>query len=55
MLYMDIMDGYFVFNLLMGFGVLEGLIKKIDFLIDVYLMVEDNDFFVEFMVDWLIY
>ena len=47
MLHMDIMDAHFVPNMPMGLGILEALRPKTSLPIDVHLMVEDNDFFVE--------
>lgn len=49
MLHMDIMDGHFVPNLPMGMAVLEQLAQKTHLPIDVHLMVEDNDFFVDLL------
>ena len=49
MLHMDIMDGHFVPNMPLGLGVLERLRDKTDLPIDVHLMVEDNDFFVDLL------
>lgn len=49
MLHIDIMDGHFVPNAPMGLGILEALGPKTDLPIDVHLMVEDNDFFVELL------
>ncbi len=51
MLHMDIMDARFVPNMPMGLGILEKLRSKTDLPIDVHLMVEDNDFFIELMKD----
>lgn len=49
MLHIDIMDGHFVPNAPMGLGILEALGPKTDLPIDVHLMVDDNDFFVELL------
>ncbi|WP_417749378.1 ribulose-phosphate 3-epimerase [Rosistilla oblonga] len=49
MLHIDIMDGHFVPNAPMGLGILEALGPKTDLPIDVHLMVQDNDFFVELL------
>ncbi|QDV68903.1 Ribulose-phosphate 3-epimerase [Rosistilla carotiformis] len=49
MLHIDIMDGHFVPNAPMGLGIVEALRPKTDLPIDVHLMVEDNDFFVELL------
>ncbi len=51
MLHMDIMDGHFVPNMPMGLAVLESLRAKTQLPLDVHLMVEDNDFFVELLKD----
>ena len=48
---MDIMDGHFVPNMPMGLAVLESLRAKTQLSLDVHLMVEDNDFFVELLKD----
>lgn len=47
MLHMDIMDGRFVPNMPMGLGMLTELAKRTSLPIDVHLMVDDNDFFVQ--------
>ena len=52
MLHMDIMDGKFVPNMAMGLGILEQTCASTQLPVDVHLMVEDNDFFVEEMKDW---
>lgn len=49
MLHLDVMDGRFVPNLPMGLGVIEALRAKTALPLDVHLMVEDNDFFVELL------
>lgn len=49
MLHMDIMDARFVPNMPMGLGMLEPLRSKTDLPIDVHLMVQDNDFFIELL------
>lgn len=49
-LYVDVMDGYYVFNLIMGFVVLENVIKMSKVFLDVYLMVENVSFFVGLFV-----
>ncbi len=51
MLHMDVMDGHFVPNMPLGIGVLERLRAKTTLPIDVHLMVEDNDFFVDLLRD----
>lgn len=48
-LHMDIMDGHFVPNMPMGLSLLEHLRNKTRLPLDVHLMVEDNDFFVELL------
>lgn len=57
MLHMDIMDGHFVPNMAMGLGILEQACSFPDnrLPIDVHLMVQDNDFFVDAMKSWDIY
>lgn len=52
MLHMDVMDGHFVPNAPMGLAVVEETCKRSHLPVDVHLMVEDNDFFVELMADW---
>lgn len=47
MLHMDIMDGHFVPNMPMGLAVLERLQDATTLPLDVHLMVDDNDFFVQ--------
>lgn len=49
MLHMDIMDGHFVPNMPMGLAVLERLQDATDLPLDVHLMVDDNDFFIQLM------
>jgi ribulose-phosphate 3-epimerase len=51
MLHMDIMDAHFVPNMPMGLGVLQSLRGKTLLPIDVHLMVENNDFFVDALKD----
>jgi len=46
-LHVDVMDGHFVPNLTMGPGMVAALKGKTDATLDVHLMVEDPDFFVE--------
>lgn len=55
MLHMDIMDSKFVPNMAMGLGVLEQTCVATDLPVDVHLMVDDNDFFVDAMKDWNVY
>jgi ribulose-phosphate 3-epimerase len=55
MLHMDIMDGKFVPNMAMGLGILEQACNSAVLPIDVHLMVDDNDFFIEEMKDWKVY
>lgn len=55
MLHMDVMDGHFVPNLHMGLAMVEEVSKRSHLPIDVHLMVEDNDFFVDLMADWRIH
>lgn len=55
MLHMDIMDSKFVPNMAMGLGVLEQTCAATDLPVDVHLMVDDNDFFVDAMKDWNVY
>jgi ribulose-phosphate 3-epimerase len=56
-LHLDIMDGAFTPNLVMGFEQLKSLRKRTALPIDVHLMVEDNDLFVrlakEAGADWV--
>ncbi len=47
MLHMDIMDGHFVPNMPMGLAVIERLQDATQLPLDVHLMVENNDFFVQ--------
>lgn len=55
MLHMDIMDARFVPNMAMGLGILEQACAVARLPIDVHLMVEDNDFFVDQMKDWRVH
>ncbi|MEE2639293.1 MAG: ribulose-phosphate 3-epimerase [Planctomycetota bacterium] len=55
MLHMDIMDGKFVPNMAMGLGILEQTCRSTNLPVDVHLMVDDNDFFVEEMKDWSVH
>ena len=52
MLHIDIMDGKFVPNMPLGLSVLESLCGKTHLPVDVHLMVEDNDFFIELIKDF---
>ncbi|WP_309396465.1 ribulose-phosphate 3-epimerase [Cerasicoccus maritimus] len=47
MLHMDIMDGHYVPNMPMGLAMVTELSKKTALPIDVHLMVQDNDFFIQ--------
>jgi ribulose-phosphate 3-epimerase len=47
LLHLDVMDGRFVPNMPLGLGILESLFKRTHLPLDVHLMVEDNDFFIE--------
>jgi ribulose-phosphate 3-epimerase len=49
MLHLDVMDGHFVPNMPMGLGVVEALRAKTSLPLDVHLMVDDNDFYVELL------
>ncbi|MEI8343257.1 MAG: ribulose-phosphate 3-epimerase, partial [Verrucomicrobiota bacterium] len=49
LLHMDVMDASFVPNLPMGLSVIEALAPKTRLPIDVHLMVEDNDFFINLL------
>ena len=51
MLHMDIMDASFVPNMPMGVGILPALREKTDLPLDVHLMVDDNDFFIDLIED----
>ena len=55
MLHMDIMDSKFVPNMAMGLGVLEQTCAATNLPVDVHLMVDDNDFFVDAMKNWDVY
>ena len=55
MLHMDIMDSKFVPNMAMGLGVLEQTCAATEMPVDVHLMVDDNDFFVDAMKGWNVY
>ena len=55
MLHMDIMDGKFVPNMAMGLGILEQTCSATSMPVDVHLMVQDNDFFIEEMKDWRVH
>lgn len=37
--YVDIMDGYFVFNIFFGFMIVEVIKRKVECFLDVYLMI----------------
>ncbi len=49
MLHLDLMDGHYVPNMPLGLGVVERLRQATQLPLDVHLMVEDNDFFVELL------
>jgi len=49
MLHMDVMDGRFVPNMPLGVSLIEALAPKTRLPIDVHLMVEDNDLFIELL------
>ena len=49
MLHMDIMDGSFVPNLTMGLGVVDALADKTSLPLDIHLMVDDPDFFIDLL------
>lgn len=52
MLHMDVMDGHFVPNMPMGLTVLQHVRSKTHLPLDVHLMVEDNDFFIDLIQDY---
>jgi len=52
MLHMDIMDGRFVPNAPMGLATVEELAKRTHLPIDVHLMVENNDFFIDLLKEF---
>ena len=49
MLHLDVMDGRFVPNMPLGLGVIQSLVKRTFLPVDVHLMVENNDLFVELL------
>lgn len=42
-IYIDVMDGYFVFNIIIGLFIVEVVCFVIILLLDVYLMIENSD------------
>lgn len=54
-LYVDVMDGYFVLNLIIGLLVVESLLVVIDILMDCYLMIDNLDWWVLLYVEVGVY
>ena len=51
LLHFDLMDGHFVPNMPLGLVLLEQLRSKTELPFDIHLMVDDNDFFVQKVVE----
>jgi ribulose-phosphate 3-epimerase len=51
LLHLDVMDGHFVPNMPIGLGLIEALASKTRLPLDIHLMVEDNDFFIDRLAD----
>lgn len=45
-IYIDVMDGYFVFNIIIGLFIVEVVCLVIDLLLDVYFMIENLDCYI---------